>query len=44
MVDGVNAAPTQAQMKYFEELKVQFQDAMKQANSLLGQPGPSPAN
>jgi hypothetical protein len=35
MVDGVNAAPTQAQMHYFEELKAQFQDTMTQVNALL---------
>jgi hypothetical protein len=36
MVDSVNAAPTQAQMKYFEELRLQFRDATKQVDTLLG--------
>lgn len=44
MVDGVNAAPTQAQMQYFEELKAQFQDAIKQTNAMLGHSGNSPGN
>ena len=44
IVDSVNAAPTQAQMKYFADLKTQFQDATKRVNAVFGQAGPSPAN
>jgi hypothetical protein len=44
MVDGVNAAPTQPQMRYFEELKTQYQDVMKRVNELLGQTTQLPAN
>jgi hypothetical protein len=38
MVDGVNAAPTQAQMQYFERLKAEFQDAMRQVDAVYSRP------
>ena len=44
MVDSVNAAPTQAQTHYFEDLKAQFQDTMTQVNALLAKTGQTPAN
>ena len=34
MVDGADAAPTEAQSRYFAELSTQFDDLMKQTNAL----------
>ena len=34
-VDGVNAAPTKAQVEYFEELKIEFEDARARVDAYL---------
>ncbi|HMF77773.1 MAG TPA: hypothetical protein VK604_19105 [Bryobacteraceae bacterium] len=36
MIDGADAAPTAAQMKYYGELRAEFQDVMKRVNALAG--------
>jgi len=36
-IDGANASPTKAQVKYFEELEKEFKFGMAESNQYLGQ-------
>ncbi len=38
-IDGVNAAPTNAQVQFFKELEVEFKEAMTELNRYLSQAG-----
>jgi hypothetical protein len=36
MIDGANAAPTPAQMHYFEQLQMTYRDVMQKVDALTG--------
>lgn len=44
MIDGANAAPTPAQMHYFDQLQATYRDVMQKVDALTGNAAPSPAS